>query len=359
MATTTQEDVDAHFWDVVCKANDVSTNPFGAIYPSQLRTLLQKRYIGANGETLRANVDTVQGGKRYWHRYTALTWAILQGHLALVRALVEGGANPNRLGDNENDRTPLKSALYTHRNRYEMLKLLLDLGADTSVLLVDGGWDGPSCLHWVTCINRGDVTEKLGLLLSRIPTDKLPLIINSAGNRLSRTPLMAAISEFPNARKTVAMLVQAGADINLACRDTTPLACCVRKGVYTYAILKDLLLNGANTEAVVRDMTRHGNWGTVLHLAVYMDRYEAVEILLGAGANAHAADSDGQTPYMMSAKYPQTRRIFDHFEAIKRNEAFAMGQHPRLGGASYARGLYPELVRMVIERLKEDMEEKE
>jgi len=44
-------------------------------------------------------------------------------------------------------------------------------------------------------------------------------------------------------------------------------------------------------------------WGTLLHLAVYCDNLEALYLLLQAGADLNARDSDGSTPLKTAVRY--------------------------------------------------------
>ena len=92
---------------------------------------------------------------------------------------------------------------------------------------------------------------------------------------------------------------------------------------------------------------------TPLHRAAQHGHAAVVEQLLAAGADTAAAANNGSTPRSIA----QDRGVLATFVAAEekaqrlRSIALAMGLQERLGAASVVRGLDPEVLRMVVERV--------
>ena len=74
-----------------------------------------------------------------------------------------------------------------------------------------------------------------------------------------------------------------------------------------------------------------------------------VRILLDAGADVTARDSDQQTPRDLATLHPEVVAMLRAEELMRRSMAFAMGHQERLGVASWVLRLDPELLRMVLD----------
>ena len=73
-----------------------------------------------------------------------------------------------------------------------------------------------------------------------------------------------------------------------------------------------------------------------------------MRILLDAGADVTARDSDQRTPRDLATLHPEVVAML-RAEELMRSVAFAMGHQERLGVASWVLRLDPELVRMVLD----------
>jgi hypothetical protein len=336
------------FWQIVCRPNRGNcTDAFGVILPEYIEVMTTKKHKSEHG-VITVDVDTLGGQTVSRFAFTALTWAVLDGHIALVQALLSCGANANRIGLNWDDLTPLKSAMYARRNQLDMMKLLLDNGADASSVLPNG----TTCLHWVNSIKpEFGGAEKLRLLLTWIPLDKLQRILNSnAGGPDGPTPLNASITCRFATCNVSKMLIDAGAELNKCSNKVTPLGWCV---LYTeFSVMRYLLRKGANIETGAGSAV-----GTVLNLAVARNKDIAVGLLLDAGADPHVSYPEG-----IPRLRPPIQRMFDDFERDVQNEialqrerrtAFAMSEQQRLGIDSSARTLPIEIMRLVIETTRE------
>jgi ankyrin repeat protein len=345
-----QFEVDIAFWKVLCEGGQIDADVHGAISSRRVDALLKERHRGVDGY-IQVNVDVRFGRTENLRTYTPLTWAILGGHIEIVRVLLQHNADINHLGDNWNDKCPIQTALHTTRNRFEMIELLLREGADACLVAEDGS----TCLHWVSDAKPNlEGAQKLRLLLTRIPPNRLPLMLaaRDSGGR-GVTPLASAIVNRPRSvagNEIAEMLMDLGAAKEAVGRETSPLGWCVYCSDYTSVL--SLLRRGANIEAKMKAFM-----GTALHLAVSRQHAYMVRLLLEEGADPHARDYFNRTPYQLSAANPTVRMQFDNFETdvrdemgrqVERRVAFAMSQHNRLGSGSKWGKLDPSVMQLVL-----------
>jgi cytohesin len=98
-------------------------------------------------------------------------------------------------------------------------------------------------------------------------------------------------------------LLRAGAAVNgAASGDMSPLMCAAKGG--HAPLLRLLLAHGADVGARSRQEARGA-----LHYAADAGARDAVKVLLSAGADAHAVDAAGDTPFSLAVQ--QERRVFD------------------------------------------------
>ena len=119
------------------------------------------------------------------------------------------------------------------------------------------------------------------------------------------------------------------------------------------AVVEQLLAAGAAADA------KDGDGATPMHQAAWKGHAAVVEQLLAASAAADAETNSGETPLHWAAgSTPRSiaqgavlaMLVAAEEEAQRlRNTMFAMGLQERLGAASVARELVPELLRMVVE----------
>jgi ankyrin repeat protein len=291
------------------------------------------------------------------HGYTALFDAVHNNNpeqFEVVQILLTAGANPNVVTIwNE---TPVRAA--AGFGNYTVLKLLLDAGADRTLLgwtdlmfaLVFGSVENvtnllqkePKTLEdisraWYLSLTVGDV-QKAKLLLTQgiSPTDLdlygavlkdqpemvkwlLELGLNpNAADQFGRTILMEAATW--GSAQSIRVLLEAGADIHAQnhveatalnqTRDIESARVLIEAGAdinYVngegYSLLKSAAEDG-NIELVKLLLAMGATTETEfkretpLHRAVWSDELEIVQLLLAAGADANAVDVDWETPLM-------------------------------------------------------------
>jgi ankyrin repeat protein len=216
--------------------------------------------------------------------------AIIGGHLASARALLEGGASVDLELENGNRAL----AIAARRGDVDALKLLLAFKADPTAsndagetALQLAAWDGYTAA--VQCLvdggaepnNRdGSNTTPLHAAASRGHSETVKALIragadvNAAGLNTGVTPLMMAAGGAH--LLTVRALIDAGADVNQEAGGVTALRIAAAMGDTT--ILKDLLAAGAR----LNDRDLRGR--TALTLARLGKHTQAVAILQAAGA---------------------------------------------------------------------------
>jgi hypothetical protein len=176
----------------------------------------------------------------------------------------------------------------------------------------------------------------------------------SATRKNGETPLHLAARACDNSLEVVMLLIDAGADPSVRDhRGMTPLMRAAQTLWGVDPMVLDVLLRGG---AYVNASDNNG-W-TALHYAVnnglpaiYHGLSEVVDILLKHGANVMAMSNDGRTVGDMlddnNDIHEFRARINEAIERV-RNEAFAMGQHERLGSDVFMRELGPDVVRMIL-----------
>lgn len=245
--------------------------------------------------------------------FSALHWAVLGDHAAVAELLMDRGADVSAEGGM--GLSPLGVAAFHHH--IAMVRLLLDRGADCPLMhkaafygqtelirrqfYVEGtdvnarGAAGYAPLHFAALSGHAEVID---LLLTRGAD------VRACADVLFRaTPLhLAALGGHA---EVVALLLAKGADANdMDVHGQTALHGAVRSG---RADLVELLLDhGADANATTGPdlpkllADKRANAGaedsqTALNLAVRSGRADLAELLLKSGANANATAKDGQT----------------------------------------------------------------
>ncbi|KAL6826712.1 ankyrin repeat-containing domain protein [Trichoderma sp. SZMC 28015] len=203
--------------------------------------------------------------------FTPLMFAVESGHRTIVERLLTKGADTE--SEDKHNFTPLMLAIM--KQNEEMVKLLLKHGANPN----SAEMSGFTPLMYAVGKESADVIK---LLL------EYGANINLA-DESGYTPLMRAVGE--ESEDIIKLLLEYGANINLADENgTTSLMRAV--GKESEDIIRLLLENGANTNLADENGT------TPLMRAIGKEREDIVELLLKYGADTNLADKSGATSLM-------------------------------------------------------------
>jgi ankyrin repeat protein len=237
---------------------------------------------------------------------TALHWAALKGHQAVVALLIAQGADLAAV--NNDGETALQVA--QRAGRPEVVALLRPAGPFTA----SGGI--------FDAVKRGDVPGVKQLL-----TEK-PDLVNLKDTGFGATPLHWAALKGHDA--VVEVLLAAGANATATNRDgETPLQVAERaKRTGAVAILRRSGGGGGGAAADIFDAARSGDvqrvnalvtqdpsvvnakdprfGATPLHFAALKGHEAVVDLLLASGADPKAVNKDGETPLQVAERARQT-----------------------------------------------------
>jgi uncharacterized protein len=249
--------------------------------------------------------------------FTALDYAVRQGNIEAVKALLDGGANVNRVL--EDGSSPLLRAIIN--NHYELAAVLIERGADVKANKT--GWTPLHQLSvmrrpntngngtpWATPTGNLDSLDLLKLLVARGAdvnarmTSDLHTGSRTQLSRLGATPflLSAKSCDVPAMR----LLVAAGADPNIKTdNDDTPMM--LAAGLKIWGPGEDPGTDDECLEAVKltfelgNDVQAvNSNYDTALHGAALRGTVSTVNFLVEHGAKwkkEEATNDDGWTPY--------------------------------------------------------------
>jgi ankyrin repeat protein len=248
---------------------------------------------------------------------TPLLFAVRNGHIDAVKALVEAGANVN---DASSDGTSalLIAAINAH---WELGIYLLDRGADPNSAA--SGW---SALHQVArtrTLSRLQVPFPIATGRMTALDLVASLILHGANvnarmtapfrdgyryhvNWVGATPFfVAAKGADPEMMR---LLLVRGADPNLTNASHTT-ALMVAAGIDVWSIGEDIWTVENAAEAVKLCLAQAGvevnavndSGETALHGAAHLGLNEAIEVLVERGAKLNAKNKKGETPYMYAA----------------------------------------------------------
>lgn len=260
-------------------------------------------------------------------RSSLLALAAQQGHTAIVRLLLEYGADPNA----PEDLAPKGRALFEAcaGSRLELVKLLLEHGADPNA-----GTDSSGCCLTIVEVTHPDKAQAIQELLIEhgafkppyaLSPDELKAAILADDRRvLDHEEFMRCVleddevarvllethpefavrlcdeilwsSSHPRERATIEMAVARGFDVNQAdWQGTTLLHVCAKTGDIEAA--RAFLDFGADVNAV-----EPGNGGTPLAWAAQAGQREMVKFLLERGADPNLARGKWAKPLVWASK---------------------------------------------------------
>jgi ankyrin repeat protein len=199
---------------------------------------------------------------------TAIEIAVMKGHVGVVDALIQHGADVSVKGSHVTDCTPTATLLEhaTYRRNYNMVLLLLQHGADVNARDTHNIY------------NYGD-------------------LVFQWGGRTGTTPLLQAIRW--DAIDIANILINWGADVSIRDHNGWGTLHATSKGGHVQLTDRILKIN----PRLKLDVER---WGfTPLHIAVYHGSVEVVKVFINHGVNPFIPDSRGQTPVDMAFECDQ------------------------------------------------------
>ncbi|KAK6532281.1 hypothetical protein TWF281_006472 [Arthrobotrys megalospora] len=242
------------------------------------------------------------------NRYQPLQLAVQKNQYEAARTLIELGASVN--GKNVHGWSSLEEAAFVSDNAVEMVKLLLDNGAD----IESYDTDGVSILNRAVIAGNKEVVRELMGRGARIDTkNKLGENVLHHCARFGRPEMLKWFIEAGMASEIDALDQGKG---------VPPLYFAVDEG--RPLLVKALIKHGAN----VNIKSREGLW-TPLRQSVRKGYLEITEILLNAGADPNAADNEGITCFhgcWVTGSVSLASLLLDHGADInaKRNDQFTM-----------------------------------
>ena len=210
-------------------------------------------------------------------RRTALMWAAHGGHEAVVRLLLEKGADVHAKDTNAGDETALHEA--AHYGHEAVVRLLLEKGSDVDAK-TSFGWTA------LSAASRRGYEAVVRLLLEK----RVDLEAKAIGGE---TALHKAAEGGHGA--VVQLLLEKGADLEAKTHfEWTALHKAAEGG--HGAVVRLLLEKGADLEAKI------SNGKMALHMAAEGGRGAVVRLLLEKGADVEAKTTDGETALYMAAQ---------------------------------------------------------
>jgi ankyrin repeat protein len=243
-------------------------------------------------------------------KFTALGQAVCNGHEAIVRLLLDNGANVNLPIDNKHDGTPLMSA--AEKGRLAVVKLLLVHKAEVNIQTAIGTRQ-VTALHQAAQNGHDQV---VALLLEHgACIEAISLIMAAEGGHLKVMEILLKNGANPDAQsedcqhsalrqaaqeghyQVVKLLLENGANPDQPSTNRfTPLMITSENGHSSIASL--LLAHHANVDAT----TQNNHALTSLMIAAIHDKAQVIPVLLNAGADL-SARSLGDTALMLTAEY--------------------------------------------------------
>jgi TPR repeat protein len=250
--------VEAYKWATIAANSDKSAAPF----KTHLKQYMSSSQI-AEAERKAREFTPVLDIPFPLHK------AAEQNNIALVKSLIEKGANVNAA--DQLGWSPLHYAAY--RGHKQTAELLLNSGAIVNAKADNG-------------------VRPLHLAAEQGQTALVKLLLGKGADvnvRQVQGWTSLGLAAQKGHLETVKLLLEKGADVNSKSKSgLTPLHTAVSKG--SREVVELLLSKGAEVNA------KSNNGRTPLHTAAYQNQQEVVKLLLAGGADPRAKDIEGKTP---------------------------------------------------------------
>ena len=234
--------------------------------------ILHVQHLIASGDDVNAESEDA---------ITPLFLAITKKHYDMVKLLLDSGADVNH-EIQKKDSTPLLYAI--GQKQKDIVELLLDRGADVNFVIKDNR----TPLYYAIIGKQKDIVE---LLLDRGAD-----VNHEIMNRL--TPIIFAIGEEQNDIAVVELLLKKGANINYETTDgNTPLLSAIR------AKQKDIVELFLDRGADVNHEIKKG-WTPLLY-AIEQKQKDIAELFLDRGADVNHETITGWTPLLYAIEQKQ------------------------------------------------------
>ncbi|UII80237.1 ankyrin repeat domain-containing protein [Flagellimonas sp. CMM7] len=238
---------------------------------------------------------------------SALSHAVRSKELKLVKLLLEKGANPNLINNDNLETTPLMQC--SNVNSLEIAALLIEKGADVNAL----DKNGDPVIHWAAYFGQEELTQLLldnnaktdlisihsdGVMQVALKEWKSNVVATLMVNGVSLVPVTASSKELIDAVKTqkIEFLQNTLTKINANTLDAsgTPLLV-IAAETGNLDVVKVLLEKGADID--IMNPTGH----TALNRSIYFEQQEVVDFLLDQGADVNKTDNIFILPPLIAA----------------------------------------------------------
>ncbi|XP_014229941.1 ankyrin-1-like [Trichogramma pretiosum] len=228
----------------------------------------------------------------------------------LAQTLLQGGLDVRVDAWDRWGNTPLHLAL--HHGNAKMVELLLRHGSNPN--FVNNA--GMSPLH---VISRRDRHGHLAELFFGVADEMHLSVWVDAQDNEGNTPLHCALQR--GLKRVVVLLLQRGAEPNLACADGGNCLHILCRQQYDGELI-DAFFEVINDRRQLMEVNARDKQGdTPLHLALRRDDVAMAELLLRSGADSLLANNEGDTPLlMMSRNYDECRDLLDILSGLTLNQ---------------------------------------
>ncbi|XP_053595833.1 putative ankyrin repeat protein RF_0381 [Microplitis demolitor] len=265
----------------------------------------------------------------YDFSYLLLCDSIKKGHTAIAILLLNNHANINPPNNNNSNESALYLAI--ENAEYEIVKIIVEKGADVNEIIKYGDYKGSSLLHvafdnneyeivkllinYNIDVNRIDSESKSCIFYTNQLTDLniIELLFKNGANINIRdldnnTPLFNAVCS--SSLAIVNLFIKYGAQVNVKNKyNMTPLHFAVQNS--SWRIIECLILNNSNiNSADLKGLTP-------LHTAIMNGFVGNIKNLIYYGADVNAKDINGETPLNYAVQQEDMEDVIE--ELLKRN----------------------------------------